>query len=560
MLDCVVIGYHEVESTELSDDLVQDLRDLPAPIRVLLRSQLRVGERMLPYLDALSYWHHAPRRQQGEAEGSVYSVAEVPSLGTLYLVNYLRKRGHAVDFVNSFTYEQEKLADLLAQDPLAVAITTTFYMVPGPVIDIVRFLRAHNPSTTIIVGGPLIDNYSRALEPDSLRRAFDRMGADVYIWESQGEATLHQVVDTLRKGQPLDHVPNVFHRSAGAWSLTARKPENNDLNECAMDWESFDPSELGTTVSARTARSCAFNCAFCDYPARAGALAFADVATVERELEALVRRGVRRVAFIDDTFNVPMSRFLDLCRMMQRRDFGLEWFSYFRCGNAKDEAIYDLMVDSGCRGVLLGIESGDDRVLKNMDKRATTADYRFGIEQLKKRGVFMHASIVVGFPAETRDTIRNTIKFLNETGPDTFTLNLWYYLHSTPIHQRAAAAGLSGEGFNWKHATMTALEALDNAEEMFDAVTVPAWMPVNGLDFWGVPYLLGKGMAKDQVVQFLRLAKELTPFRLQQRRAASVPEGGAAQRLREFCERLRLAPGRYRKTWAEAGAAQPCVV
>lgn len=560
MLDCIVVGYHEYEpvdldtSQDLLDDLMRDMSEMPAPLRGILRSEVRVEGRLLPYLEAMSYWHHGPKLRQGKVTGSVYSVAEMPSLGTLYLVNFLRKRGHSIDFVNSFTYEQEKLADLLARDPLSIAITTTFYMSSAPVIEIVRFIRKHNPATKIIVGGPLIDNYCRALDKDRLKRIFDRIGADIYIWESQGETTLNQTVAALKRQLPLDDIANLFSKSGSSWNFARRLPENNDLNESAVDWSGFEPNELGETVSARTARSCAFSCAFCDYPARAGALALADIVTVERELEALVNLGVRRVAFIDDTFNVPMPRFKELCQMMVRRNFGLEWFSYFRCGNAKEEWIYDLMWDAGCRGVLLGVESGDDSVLKNMEKKARSADYRFGMEQLKKRGIFMHASTVVGFPGETRETVSNTINFINETAPDTFTVNHWYYLHATPIHRRATEFGLNGDGFNWSHDTMTSQEAMDAADMMFEEVTEAAWMPVNGLDFWGVPYLMGKGMTGDQIVQFLRLSKELTPLSLEFRgrelsdrsQLPSVEDKGA-QNLREFCESLSLSEGRYKK-------------
>ncbi|MDR3636624.1 MAG: PhpK family radical SAM P-methyltransferase [Isosphaeraceae bacterium] len=560
MLDCIVVGYHESDSADIdpSAGLLDNLQELPAPIRGILRSQVVLDGRLRPYLDALSYLHHRPRRRSGDTVGSVYSVAEVPNLGTLYLVNYLRKQGRSADFVNSFTFERGKLEGLLARDPLAVAITTTFYMFPAPVMEIVRFIRERNTTAKIIVGGPLIDNYCRRLDKEGLQRAFDRIGADLYVWDAQGEATLGRVVAALNGRRPLGDIPNLFSKSDSSWALAARSPESNDLNECAVDWKSFDRFELGLTVSTRTARSCAFKCAFCDYPTRAGALAFADIATVEQELEALANLGVRRVAFIDDTFNVPVRRFKELCRMMVQRDFGIEWFSYFRCGEAQDESIYDLMRDAGCRGVLLGVESGDDKILKNMDKKATTADYRFGIEQLKKRGIFMHASTVVGFPGETPETVRNTIDFLNETGPDTFTVNHWYYLHSTPIHARAAADGLHGEGFNWSHATMNSHEAMDAADAMYASVKVPAWMPVNGLDFWGVPYLMGKGMTGGQIVRFLRMAQELTPLgrnRLGEGSLSTPPSSARtrdpAQAFEEFCESLPLAPGRYRKSWDE---------
>ncbi len=546
MNHCVVVGYHE---TEVSGDELElalaETEFIPPPVRSLRRTNIGVDGTFRPYLEALSHL-----RDPGP-DASLYTVAELPSLGTLYLVNYLRARGHPADFVNCFTYEKDQLAAMLADNPLSVAITTTFYMMPGPVMEIIEFVRRHHRTVPIIVGGPLVDNNCRSGDRDKLQIFFERTGADVYVWESQGESTLGDVVGAIEAGTDLAEIPNLYLRDdAGVWRLTRKRPEANNLNECSVDWAAFDPGRLGPTLSTRTARSCAFECAFCDYPERAGALTLADVSTVEHELETLAGLGVTRLAFIDDTFNVPMRRFKELCRMMIRRDFGIEWFSYFRCGHAKEPAVYDLMYDAGCRGVLLGIESGDDRVLKNMDKRATVDDYRFGIEQLRKRDIFTHASFVVGFPGESDETVQNTIDFLNDTGPNTFAVNHWYYLHRTPIHARAAQFELTGSGYTWSHATMNSTRALDAADHIFASVHQAAWMPVNGLDFWGVPYLLGKGMSADQITDFLYRAKPLNP-------AARVAPGvtpesiaAAEQRFTSFVAGLPLEPARYKRTFS----------
>jgi p-methyltransferase len=544
-MDCVVVGFNEldVERDEVGVLLGQlDVADVPATLHNVLRTQLAVEGRFHSYLEALSY----VRRIPGDAP--LYTVAELPSLGTLYLVNYLRKHGHHAEYVNSFTHERSRLINLLGAGPVSVAITTTFYMMPAPVIDIVEFVRRHNPSVPIIVGGPLVDNYCRAMGREKLGRVFDRMGANYYVWDAQGEATLAALVAALAEGRPVDRVPNTFTREGGSWSMHAREPENNDLDKCAIDWRQFSRDELGSTVSTRTARSCAFKCAFCDYPERAGPLTVAKPATVEQELESLADLGVRRVAFIDDTFNVPVRRFEELCRMMLRRGFGLEWFSYFRCGNARDPALYDLMRDSGCRGVLLGIESGDDSILTKMDKRARTRDYRFGIEQLKRRDIFIHASLVVGFPGETPDSVQHTIDFLNESGPDTFAVNHWYYLHTTPIHTRAETFSLKGVGHNWSHATMNSREAIAAADRMFESITA-AWMPVNGLDFWGVPYLLGKGASPRDIVELLRRAKPLTLARRLRAGDGAFADVASEAAFADLCTRLPLADARYRTSW-----------
>jgi len=544
-IDCVLIGYSESDMSrdELALALTVPREDLPPPIRSLLRTTIGLGGNHYGYLEGLS----AARAEAGLREG-VLTVSELPSLGTLYLANYLEAHGHSAAFVNSFTYERDELARLVAGRPRSVAVTTTFYLAPAPVIEIVRFVRSLDPTVPIVVGGPLIDNYCRAGFGPALDRVLDRMGADFYVWESQGESTLDRLVTAIVEGSDPAAVPNTLVRDGSGWCVAAKQPERNDLDECSVSWNRFAPDAIGSTLSLRTARSCAFSCAFCDYPERAGRLALASIDTVERELETLAAMGVRRVAFVDDTFNVPIGRFKELIRMMARRDFGIEWFSYFRCGQAKEPWIYDLMYESGCRGVLLGIESGNNRVLAAMNKRATVEDYRFGIEQLSSRGIFTHASFVCGFPGEDDESIQDTIDFLQSTRPDTFAVNHWYYLHRTPIHLRAAEYALVGAGHTWSHATMDSGQALDAADRIFHEVSGAAWMPVTGLDFWGVPYLLGKGMTAHDVVRFLELAKPLT---------VAEARGAAAERLHEaesefraFASGLALSPGRYRESSA----------
>src|SRR2546429_5812925 len=100
MTDCIVIGYHETEVS--GDELELALAEtdfIPAPVRSLRRTNIGVGGTYRPYLDALSAMRD-PR-----PGGGMYTVAELPSLGTVYLVNYLCQRGSPAEFVNCFTYE-----------------------------------------------------------------------------------------------------------------------------------------------------------------------------------------------------------------------------------------------------------------------------------------------------------------------------------------------------------------------------------------------------------------------------------------------------------------------
>lgn len=502
-LDCVVVGYNEGDFQDYR--LMCERSGPTSPERQIYRKEhLEIDGRPMPWMDALS-----TLRNRATGRNDRYHVGEVFNLASLYLTSFLRRHGIRADAVSLFGAEQERLAHLLAGRPAVVAITTTFYVNILSVTPIVDFVRRHSPASHIVVGGPLIDNLCLDGITDEVQDLFHGMAADSYVRESQGEHALAELCQAVLRGQPLEEVANLITCPEDDWVANRRRPEANDLDACAIDWQSFTPEQIGVTAQTRTARSCAFKCSFCDYPTRAGALTTASVDTVRRELRAMAGLGVKNLVFVDDTFNVPPKRFKELCRMMIEEDLGLHWYSYFRCSNARDEETFDLAAQSGCRGVFLGIESGDADILANMNKLAQDSQYRAGIARLKERGITTFASIIVGFPGENERTMQNTIDFVNETGPTFWRAQPWWGNPRSPVYRNKEVYGIEGAAYDWSHATMNSAEAAAWCDTMFDRVTESVWLPLYDFDFWSLPYLDGKGLGVDELVPLLRTTQEL---------------------------------------------------
>ncbi len=517
-LDCVVIGYNEVPFDQYESYLRKYGEDSEA-YRDLKFSYVKLGEKRLDYVGLLNHAYNLSLNGGASGDGEEFKSGDIPNLAAAYLMGFLRRHGLATEYVNLFQYQKEKLIEYLARDPLCVAITTTFYVVNLPVIEMVEFIRKHNSRVKIVVGGPLVANHARNYEGADFKAALDDMGADIYIVEGQGEGTLTQLVNCLKEGGDIGSVPNLAFVEDGVVRRTKVVAENNSMDENAIDWRGFQGEELGHTIQTRTARSCAFKCSFCNYPTRAGALTLSSIDTIERELDSMHALGdVKNVVFIDDTFNVPFPRFKDICRMMIRKKYDFNWFSYFRCSNSDEEAI-DLMAESGCKGVFLGIESGSPTILKNMNKAATIEKYAQGIEWLRGRGIMTFGSFIVGFPGETEETVNETIDFIKVTRPDYYRTQMWYCEAGTPIHNQRELYNIEGEGFVWSHNTMDSLEAMDHIERMFLTVDESIWLPQWSFDFWIIPYLLGKGISFERFREFMAPAHKLLALNI-----ASVPE------------------------------------
>jgi hypothetical protein len=281
-LDCVVIGYYEPPFQDY-EALVREYGERSTAYRDLRFSFVDLDGHKLNYVDLLN--HVYARAHAAEGRGETFLSGDIPNLAAVYLHSFLRKRGLTCECINLFAYEKETLRQYLARDPVCVAITTTFYVLTQPVAEMVRFIRECNPGVKIVVGGPLVANCFRNarsevmaldgthdVDHELVSLTLEDMGADIYVVESQGEATLGRLIECLRTGGALATVPNIAWFESSVLRVTPSEPENNSLDDNTIIWTAFPADRLGATIQTRTARSCAFSCSFCNYPTRAGKL------------------------------------------------------------------------------------------------------------------------------------------------------------------------------------------------------------------------------------------------------------------------------------------------
>lgn len=504
--ECILIGTN-LPSIEAYASTLTLYGKKSEAYRDLRMSFIDYNGKKMSYMDLLN---KVVLEEQSQENEPLFKSGDIPALAAVYLTHFLRKRGVRAEYINLFEFEKGQLKKLLAQNPLCVAITTTFYVINNPVIEIVEFIRKHSDNVKIIVGGPLIANHAFAYKGSVLFKMLDNIGADIYVIESQGETALMNVMEGLRAGSSLKDTPNIiFKNGDGQYITTPTVHENNCLNENYIDWKRFSDYDLGPTIQIRTARSCAFKCSFCSYPARAGKLTLASVDTIMKELDSIHNIGtVKNIVFIDDTFNVPLPRFKNICREIIKRGYFFEWYSYFRCSNTDEEAVA-LMAESGCRGVFLGFESASPSILRNMDKAATFEQYKRGMEWLKEYNILTFGSFIIGFPGETNATVQDTVDFIKQTKPDYYRLAMWFNKNTAPILKKKDIYEIKGNGFKWSHNTMNSMEAIDHVERLFLEIEESIWMPQWSFDFWHIPYLFQKGISGHQLKEFMTLASDM---------------------------------------------------
>lgn len=500
-IDCLFIGHNEVPF-DAYEKQVRLMGETSGAYRDLSKSVLFHNSQPYSITDVINL---VSKEDIDNGLISPFNMLETQSNSIGYLGSFLHRRGLTFRYINSFQGEKDLLADYLTRyDITAIAIITTLYVSVFPILEIMEFIKQHNTSAKVIIGGPFVSTQIRTTDPIDYNYLFNKIDADIFVNSSQGEATLVKIINALNNGEPVDNIKNLHYKKNGDYLVSPKEVENNKLPENTVKWDLFYDRSF-EHVAVRTAISCPYKCAFCGFPQHAGEYQTTEIEPIIQELDLLAAMpSLKSVHFVDDTFNIPKERFKALLRKMIERKYTFKWHSYYRC-QFSDEETLELMKESGCEGVFLGIESGSNKILKNMDKAATSEQYRNGIKYLKEYGITTFGCFIIGFPGETLETINETVDFIETTGLDFYRVQQWYLEPITPIWNLKALYGIKGQSFEWEHDTMDSVTACDLVDEIFMKVKNSIFLPQYNFDFDNFLHLLHRGKTVDQLKDFLRI-------------------------------------------------------
>ncbi len=188
-----------------------------------------------------------------------------------------------------------------------------------------------------------------------------------------------------------------------------------------------------TTVMST--RGCPFRCEFCSNVVFGDSYRERSAANVVDEVEEALALGYERISFADDVFTLNARRVLEICREIERRGLRFAWECLGRV-DVFDRDTALAMRRAGCFRVFFGIESGNDRILKLMDKRITTAQARSAVETAHAAGLEVGAFFILCYPGETDDTVLDTLRFAASLPLDYVGLTMPYPLPGTALFDR----------------------------------------------------------------------------------------------------------------------------
>jgi hopanoid biosynthesis associated radical SAM protein HpnJ len=325
---------------------------------------------------------------------------------------------------------------------LLVLFTST----PGFDVDvrISEMMKESNPKLKIcFVGPPVTVEPEKALNPGSpidfvIRREFD-----------------YQIVD-YANGKPIEAIPGASYRKDGRVVNNPEAPSIENLDELPwvskvykrdLDVTRYNvPFLLHPFISMYTSRGCPAMCTFCLWPQTHSGhrwrLRSSDDIYNEVQYVLGAFPDIKEIFFDDDTFNYRKERTVELCSKLKKLNF--TWSCTSRV--TTDYDTLKAMKEAGCRLLIVGYESGDPQILKNIKKGATVDMAERFTANCKKLGLLIHGDFIVGLPGESRESIRKTIDFAKKLDNETIQVSIAHPYPGTEFYDYAVKNDLISIG------------------------------------------------------------------------------------------------------------------
>jgi anaerobic magnesium-protoporphyrin IX monomethyl ester cyclase len=311
-------------------------------------------------------------------------------------------------------YREFLIPWILGENPGLVGLSVAY---PTQIVHgfrIASLIKEANPLVHICIGGPTITKMA-----DHFAKGEEALNAVDSVIFHHGEDPLVRVIEALRNGVSLEGIPNVAFKRRGRFYRNHISFSSLDLN--GLPTPDFMGFPLGSylskdfTLPLISSRGCYWNrCTFCTYRELfKGAFEQRDAALVVEDMAKLHSEyGCRHFRLMDDACSPAFLR--SLARQITRSGLKVGWSCFARFERSLTNDLLGLLARGGCKRLMFGLESYNQRVLDLMEKGVRVEEIGRIVEECHGAGIEARLMCMVGFPTETRREALETMRFLME--------------------------------------------------------------------------------------------------------------------------------------------------
>ena len=350
--------------------------------------------------------------------------------GLAVIAAVLRDIGHDVEIfdINALRLSEEDILDCLKQKKWDVAgvsgLITTFSYQQW----IIAELKKLNPDAPVISGGGLATSVPEYL--------FENTETNIAVI-GEGEITMPELLSVIDTGGDLSGVNGIWFKEDGVLQATEERRNVKDLDSLPFPAWDLLPMDIylkhpvwgdaannssgfkkdvtvNRSMNIISSRGCPYSCNYCYHLFGKSSYRFRSAQNIIDEMEILINEyDVDFIGFNDDNMMASEKRLLEFCDLLKEKAWNITWGCHGRVTSAKLH-ILEKMAESGCVWIGYGIESGSQKMLDLMNKRASVEQAKQAIINTRQAGIYPNTTFIFGYPGETTETIQETIDFKKE--------------------------------------------------------------------------------------------------------------------------------------------------
>lgn len=334
----------------------------------------------------------------------------IPPLSLAYVAAILEKEGCAVQLIDAsalkLTHCQAlEMINKFNPDFLGFTSTTVDFR---NTLEWISYFKAHT-HLSVIIGGIHMSVYPA-----------ETLTHEVIDYGVIGEAeeTLPELLRCLVYGKEVSQVKGICYRQSGEVMINETRPPVRNIDETPFPSRHLLPNERYYSLISKkknftamiTSRGCPFHCIFCDnqtilYRCRSPK-------NIVDEMEICkTQYGINEIDIFDALFSIDKSRVIEICKQIRERKLKIDWSFRTRVDLVNEEML-DELKKSGCRRIYYGIESGDQGILRSINKEVDIELIKRMVCLTKKKGIDTFGYFMIGNIGETAESIKKTLDLM----------------------------------------------------------------------------------------------------------------------------------------------------
>jgi radical SAM superfamily enzyme YgiQ (UPF0313 family) len=347
-------------------------------------------------------------------------------IGIAYLTAVLEKSGYDITVIDcaALGIDHQRLGvKIAALQPNFVGITSLTPMIESTLLA-AHIVKETKSDTLVILGGPHATFMDEQILSNNKEVDF--------VVRGEGEQTILELLDTIKKSnlKDLEQVTGITFRKNNQIIHTPNRPFIQDLDK--LPRPAYDQFPLkkyrlfGKSIfPIMTSRGCPYQCSYC-VSSRISGIQFRarNPNSVVDELEWLRDEyGADAYSFYDDAFTLDIERAKRICEEIKRRKITIPWDCQTRVDHVTKKLLAK-MREANCQLISFGVESGCQKILNSVSKQTTIEQNKKAVKWAKEAGLPVSISVIIGYPGETEETLKETLDFIRKVGPDYVYLTL----------------------------------------------------------------------------------------------------------------------------------------